>query len=97
MFRLTKKELIALLSFSGSLTSVVNIPGHTKCISVNNQQCTTKPTLSNVRPNESIEGLHCYPFAVNLDICMESCNTLNDLSNKEYVTKKKRRFKSECF
>ena len=76
MFRLTKQEFIALLSFSGSLTSVVNIPGHTKRISLNNQQCMTKPTLINLHPNESIEGLRCYSFAVNLDIYIESCNTM---------------------
>ena len=26
---------------------------------------------------------HYYPFAVKLDRCVGSCNTLNDLSNKE--------------
>ena len=90
MFRLTKQEFIVLLSFSGSLTSVVNIPGHAKCISLNNQQCMTKPTLINLHPNESIDGLRCYSFAVNLDIGMESCNTLNDLFSKEYVPKKEK-------
>ena len=29
----------------------------------------------------NIQGLHYYPFAVSLDRCTGSCNTLNDLSN----------------
>ena len=31
---------------------------------------------------------HYYPFAVTLDSCVGSCNTLNDLSNKECVSNK---------
>ena len=29
-----------------------------------------------------------YPFAFKLDRCVVRCNTLNDLSNKVYVTNK---------
>ena len=32
---------------------------HTKCVSLNNQQCTTKPTLIKFHPNEYSQGL-CY-------------------------------------
>ena len=32
MYRLIKKVLIALLSFSGSLPSMVNVPNHTKLL-----------------------------------------------------------------
>ena len=35
----------------------------------------------------SIE-LQYYPFGVNLDWCVESCNTLNDLCNKVCVPNK---------
>ena len=31
---------------------------------------------------------HYYPFAVKLDRCVGSCNTLNDLSNKACVPNK---------
>ena len=48
----------------------------------------TQPTLIDLHPNEYIEELRCYPFAVNLDRCMGSCNTLNDLSNKLCVPNK---------
>ena len=42
----------------------------------------TQPTLTNLHPNECSQGFHYYPFAVKLDRCLGSCNTLNDLSNK---------------
>ena len=43
-------------------------------------------TLTNLHPNEYIKGLlYYYPFSVNLDRCMGSCNSLNDLSNKVCV------------
>ena len=64
------------------MSSSVNTADHVKCISLRNQQCMAQPTLINLHPNEYIEGLHCYPFAVNLDRCMGSCNTLSDLSNE---------------
>ena len=74
--------------FIGLLTSIVNVSNHTKCISLNNQQCMTQPTAINLRPNKYTKGLHYYPFAVNLDAYVESCNTLNDLSNKVCVPNK---------
>ena len=36
----------------------------------------------------SSQEFHYYPFAVKLDRCVGSCNTLNDLSNKVYVPNK---------
>ena len=48
----------------------------------------TKPTLINLYLIDYINGLSYYSFTVNLDRCMGSCNTLNDLSNKLYVPKK---------
>ena len=41
----------------------------------------TQPILINLRPNEYSQEFHYYPFAVKLDRCVGSCNTLNDLSN----------------
>ena len=34
------------------------------------------------------QEFHYYPFAVKLDRCVGSCNTLNDLSNKVCVPNK---------
>ena len=79
MFRLSKKVLVM------KLTSIVSASNHTKCISLSNQKCMTRPSVINSHPNEYSQELHYYPFVVNLDRCAESCNTLDDLSNKVYV------------
>ena len=55
---------------------------------LSNQKCTTQPNVINLHPNECTQELHYYPFAVNLDRCIRSCNTLNDLSNKVCVANK---------
>ena len=47
-----------------------------------------QPTLNNLRPNEYSQEFYYYPFAVKLDTCIGSCNTLNDLSNKVCVPNK---------
>ena len=70
------------------LTCLVNASNHTKCVSVSNQKCEIQPTLINLHSNEYSQELHYYPFAVKLDKCVGSCNTLNDLSNKVCVPKK---------
>ena len=46
--------------FIGLLTSVVNASNHTKCVSLNNDQCMVQPTLINVHPNEYSQGLRYY-------------------------------------
>ena len=49
------------------------------------------PTLKNLHPNEYSQEFHYYPFAVKLDRCVGSCNTLNGLCksikniNKAYI------------
>ena len=51
---------------------------------------TTQPTLINLHPNEYSQGLCYYPFAVNLNRLVGSCNTLNGLSNRVvFQTKQK--------
>ena len=74
--------------FIGLLTSIVNASYHTKCVSLSNQKWKIQPILINLHPNEYIQGLHYYPFAVNLDSYVRSCNTLNDLPNKICVPSK---------
>ena len=63
---------------------------------LSNQKCMTQPALINLHPNEYSQELHYYTVAVKLDRCVESCNILNDLSNKVYVSNKTR-FKSKPF
>ena len=48
----------------------------------------TQPTFINLHPNQYSKELHYYLFAVKLDKCVGSCNTLNDLSNKLCVLNK---------
>ena len=38
--------------------------------------------------NECSQEFHYYPFAVKLDRCIGSCNTLNNISNKVLVQNK---------
>ena len=47
-----------------------------------------QPILINLHANEYSQEFYDYPFTVELDRCVESCNTLNDLSNKVYVPNK---------
>ena len=82
MFGLINKILIRLL------TGLVNGSNHTKCVSLSNQKRMTEPTLINLHPNEYSQEFHYNPFAVKLDRCVGSCNTLNDLSNKVCVLNK---------
>ena len=64
-------------------TSVVNASNHTKCVSLSNQKCELQPpNIINLHLKEYNQQLHYYPFAVKLNKCLRSCNTLNDLSNK---------------
>ena len=60
----------------------------TKCVLLSNQKCMTQPTLINLHPNKHSQEFHFYPFAVKLDRCVGSCNTLNDLSKKVCVPNK---------
>ena len=72
----------------GLLTSIVNTSNHTKYMLLRNQKCMIQPTLINLHPNEYSQELYYYPFAVKLDRCVGSCNTLNNLSNKVCVPSK---------
>ena len=79
MFGLIKKIFIGLL------TGIVGASNHTKWVSLSNQKCLTQPTLINLHPNAYSQKFHYYPFAVKLDRCVGSCNTVNDLSPKVCV------------
>ena len=70
MFRIIEQVFVVLLGFSKSLVSRVNVPDHVYCTSLDNQQYITQPNLNNLHPNEYIQGLSYYLFAVNLDKCI---------------------------
>ena len=67
MFGFIKKMFIRLLA------RVVSASGHTKCVSLSNQKIEIQPTLINLDPNECSQ---------ELDRCVGSCNTVNDLSSE---------------
>ena len=73
-------------TFIGLLTSIVNASNYTKWVS--NQQCKTQPTLISLSPNEYTQGIHYYPFAINLDRFFGSCNTVSELFNRVHVPNK---------
>ena len=87
MFRLIKKIFLELI------TSVVNVYYHTKCIALSIQKLMNQPTLINLHPTGCSQESLYYPFPVELDRSVGSCNTLNGLFNKVYVPN--RRFKSK--
>ena len=70
------------------LTSIVNVSNNTKCVPLSNKKCKIQSTLINLQPNEHRHELHYNPFAIKLDKCVRSCNTVNDLSNKVCVPNK---------
>ena len=67
------------------MASVVSASNYTKYVSWRNQLLEIQPTLITLHCNEYNQKLHYYPFAVKLDRCVWSSNTLNDLSNKIFV------------
>ena len=70
------------------LSGIVNASNHAKCVSLGIQKCEIQPTLINLHPNEFSQEFHDDLFAVNLDRCVGSCNTTNDLSNEVCVPDK---------
>ena len=68
--------------------SIANASNHTKSMSLCNQKCDIQPIVINLHPNEYSQEFHYTQFAVKLERGVGSCNTLNDLSNKVYVSKK---------
>ena len=77
MFEFIKKLLIGLLA-----SVVFNASRHKTCVSLSNQKIPMQPTLINFLPKEYSQKLYYHPFAVKLDGCVGSCNTLDDFSNK---------------
>ena len=57
MFGFIKKLFIGLLSFSRILNSMANASTCTTCISLNNQPYITKPTHTDLNPDEYNQGL----------------------------------------
>ena len=69
--------------FMWLLITKVDASNHTKCVYLSN-----RATFINLQPNEYRQEFYYYPFAIKLDRCVGSCNTLNDVSNKVCVPNK---------
>ena len=76
-FGFIKKMFVGLLSictigsFGKSLAS--NLKGPIAYVSLNNQSCQTRPTLVNINSDETL----FYPFAVSVNKCNGSFNTID--------------------
>ena len=70
MFGLIKKIFIKFL------TGLVNECNHTKCVPLSSQKPNIQPTVTNLHPDEYSQEFNYYPFAVKLDRCLGSFNTL---------------------
>ena len=57
MFGFIRKMFFGLVNSSGSLTSIANVFNFKTCISLNNQPCMTRPTLTDSNPDEYNQGL----------------------------------------
>ena len=68
--------------------SIANTSNNIQCLLLGNQKSEIQPTVINLHTNEYSQELHYYPFAIKLDKCVGSCNTLNDLPNRICVPNK---------
>ena len=70
MFKFVKETFIlAMMFFSCNLPSVNSL----SCISMNNQECKTRPQLVNVNGDEPV----FFPFSIEMSECSGSCNNIN--------------------
>ena len=74
--------------FIGLLIRILNASNDVKYVLLSIRKYMTQTTLINLHPNEHSQEFHYYLFAVKLDTCIGSCDTVNDLPNKVYFPKK---------
>ena len=58
------------------------------CVPLKYHPCLTRPTLTDLNPDDYNKGLRYYPLMVNLDTYNGICNTLDDLSGRISVPNK---------
>ena len=49
-----------------------------KCVSMNNQECKTRPVIMNINKNETL----FYSYSILVNKCSTSCNDINDFCAK---------------
>ena len=75
--------------FIGLLIGLFHGSNHLKRISLRENKCQIQPTLINLYLNEWSQEFHYYPFAVKLDRCAGSGNTLIYLIKYVFQIKQK--------
>ena len=74
IFEFIKKVFFVGLTILSSFTNANSL----SCISMNNQECKTKPQVVNVNSNNPI----FYPFSIKTSKCSGNCNNINNLYAK---------------
>ena len=69
MLRFAKKVFFVGLTISSSFTSVNSL----SCISMNNQECKTRPQVVNINGDELV----FFPFSIKTSKSSRSCNNIN--------------------
>ena len=68
MFGFIKKVFFTVITFFG-----YNV-NYLECVSINNQECKTRPKIMNINNNQSV----FYPFSIKVNKCSGSCNNISD-------------------
>ena len=71
MFGFIKKVFVVAMSVF-SCNALKEIP--LKYVSINNQECRTRPEVMNINSNEPL----FYPYSILVNKCSGSCNNIND-------------------
>ena len=69
MFKFVKKVFFVGLTISSIFTNANSL----SCISMNNQECKTRPQVVNVNGDEPV----FFPFSIKTSKCSGSCNNIN--------------------
>ena len=69
IFRFVKKVFFIGLTILSSFTNANSL----SCISMNNQECKTRPQVINVNGDEPV----FFPFSTETSKCSGSCNNIN--------------------
>ena len=71
MFEFIKKVFVVAMSvFSCNALKAIPL----KYVSINNQECRTRPEVMNINSNEPL----FYPYSILVNKCSGSCNNISD-------------------
>ena len=74
MFQFIKNAFFLALTFLSDFTNASSLNAIPfSCISMNNQECKTRPRVANVNGDEPV----FFPFSIETSKCSGSCNNIN--------------------